>query len=36
LAFGGYGQRMPYSYMGRDCYFLNVNFAWNSFYVLVA
>jgi len=36
LAFGGYGQRMPYSYMGRDSYYLNVNFAWNSFYMLVA
>ena len=34
LAFGGYDQRMPYSYMGRNCYYLNVNFAWNSFYIL--
>jgi len=36
LAFGGCEQRMPYSYMGRNFYFLNVNFAWNSFYVSVA
>jgi coproporphyrinogen III oxidase-like Fe-S oxidoreductase len=35
LAFGGYDERMPYSYMGKNCYYVNVNFAWNSFYILV-
>lgn len=35
LAFGGYDQRMPYSYMGRTCYYVHVNFEWNSFYILL-
>lgn len=34
LAFGGYGERMPYSYIGKTCYFMHVNLMWNSYYIL--
>lgn len=34
LAFGGYGRRMPYSYMGRSYYYMHLNLNWKPFFLL--